>query len=241
MTAYRASRLKGLLASGLCAVTVAFGWTPVSADGQLGLRLFPSTLAIDDPFVADEIGIGVVHLKTPAGAQPSPTLTTGFEARYSKRISEALGLTLGGRLLRLDPDTGGSRTGVDNPDIELKYEIVESARHEALLSAALGWEIGGVGDRDVGAASFDIVLPTVFFAKGFGDLPESLPFLRPFALTGRVGALIPTREQSRVFTSSGVGTLQRNPDVIESGLVIEYSLPYWGSSETWGCPRCSIS
>jgi hypothetical protein len=86
----------------------------------------------------------------------------------------------------------------------------------------------GTGDTSVGAPSFDMVAPSTFFAKGFGDLPDALPFARPFALiTRRLGASIPTRASSRTFdTALATRAVHENPKVLEWGVAMEYSLPY---------------
>ena len=53
--------------------------------------------------------------------------------------------------------------------------------------------------------------PTIYFGKGLGDLPDSLPYLKPFAITGTLGESVPTSS---------------DPDSFEWGIAIEYSLPY---------------
>ena len=53
--------------------------------------------------------------------------------------------------------------------------------------------------------------PNLFFGKGLGDLPEAVRWLRPFALTGAVGAEVPLGEDSSVLTY---------------GFTVQYSLQY---------------
>ena len=50
----------------------------------------------------------------------------------------------------------------------------------------IGVDVGGTGSKEVGADSFSTWTPGLFFGKGFGDLPETLPWLRPLAITGLV-------------------------------------------------------
>jgi hypothetical protein len=59
--------------------------------------------------------------------------------------------------------------------------------------------------------------PTFNFGKGFGDLPESLPWLRPFAITSNLGVDFPTKTQS-------AGT--PNPNFFNFGFAFEYSLEF---------------
>ncbi len=167
----------------------------------------------------------MLHTRTGEKGPLPGSLLTGVEGRYSKRITDDLSISIGDGLRHLDRRRGASVIGGRNPDVEVKYELIESAAHEALLSTSLDWQIGGLGKRDVGAASFDVVEPNLFFAKGFGDLPDSLPFLRPLALTGRLGVAIPTTRTSRVNEGDTRAT-QRNADLLDWGLVVEYSIPY---------------
>jgi hypothetical protein len=53
-----------------------------------------------------------------------------------------------------------------------------------LVSAGLAWGIGRSGAVGVAANGPDTIQPGLFFGKGFGDLPNSLAWLRPFAVTG---------------------------------------------------------
>ena len=110
-----------------------------------------------------------------------------------------------------------AQTGFDNAELNLLYEFFENDKHEAIASIGLTWDIGGSGSQSIGNDSFSTWTPTFYFGKGFGDLPDSLPFLRPFAITGTLGLGIPT--------SSGTQS-DPNPDTLEWGLALEYSLIY---------------
>ncbi len=55
------------------------------------------------------------------------------------------------------------------------------------------------------------------FGKGFGDLPNSLPWLRPFALTGNLSFDFPTETETEGSP---------NPNNFNYGFAIEYSLSY---------------
>ncbi len=92
------------------------------------------------------------------------------------------------------------------------------------------WEVGGTGQKRVRAESFDVVKPAFLFGKGFGDLPEAVRFLKPFAVTGSFDAEIPTRTFTRKITVTPDGDVEidkdRNPNVFHWRLVFEYSLPY---------------
>src|SRR5262245_9035921 len=202
----------------------AWSW----AHGFAGQRFFPTTLAIDDPFVSDELSFRLRHIKEPG--EP-PTVSTEIDAEYSKRLTPRLGLSLGGSFLHLDPDEGSTENGFSNLEVGAKYQLVTSARYEALLSLGLTAEVGGTGSRSVGADSFSTLSPGLFFGKGFGDLPETVPFLRPFALTGALAGNIPTsRKTVTTLVDPLSGEISQevepHPVTLSWGITLQYNLQY---------------
>ena len=62
-----------------------------------------------------------------------------------------------------------------------------------------------------------------------GDLPQGLSFLRPLAITGVISFVIPTSAGARTFAANGQTgesevDIERNPDVLQYGFAVEYSL-----------------
>ena len=197
------------------------------AHGFAGKRFFPATLATDDPFVADELSLPTVsRRKTGANGDEPATLETDTSVDFTKRITPDFGLGLGATYLSLKPDGGGAQRGFDNLAANAKYQFYKSDEHETILSIGADWDIGNTGAKRIGADSFSTVTPTVFFGKGFGDLPEGLKVLRPFALTGAAGVAIPTRASSAAADDSGNAATVQNPDVLNLGFAVEYSLLY---------------
>jgi hypothetical protein len=207
--------------------------TLADAHGLAGKRFFPSTLAIEDPFVSDELTLpNILHIKRPASGDEPATRETEISGELSKRITQFFGFSLEGELVHLDPDEGSSRTGFGNLEVGLKWQPFTSEEHEALVSLALGWEVGGTGRKATEAESFDVVTPALLFGKGFGDLPDSVWMLRPLALTGTVGLAIPTRSQTRTVTVEDGEVeeeIERHPHVLQWGFALQYSLPYLSS------------
>jgi hypothetical protein len=193
----------------LCTFAIALTAGPVWAHGLAGQRFFPATLTIDDPFVADELSLpSVFHIKGPDGKE------TTLGAELAKTITPNLGISIGAEYTFLSPSDPeeSSTSGFQNPELAIKYSFFKSDVHETILSLSLGWEIGGVGDKDVGAESFHVLSPALLFGKGLGDLPDSLAYLRPLAITGIFGAEVP-------LTS-------KEGNSLTYGVAIEYSLPY---------------
>jgi hypothetical protein len=200
---------------------------PAAAHGLAGKRFFPATLATDDPFVADELSLPTIESrKMSASGEEPATRETGFSVDVSKRITDNLGIGFGATYKVLQPDGGDTQRGFDNLAASIKYKFYQSDEHETILSAGVDADIGGSGSKRVGAESFSTLTPRLFFGKGFGDLPESMKFARPLAVTGLVGLGIPTRSSTTSVSDEGDVSIERHPHTLEWGFAIEYSLPY---------------
>jgi hypothetical protein len=200
---------------------------PASAHGFAGKRFFPATLATEDPFVADELSLPTVaYSKQPAGEDSPATRETSFSVDVSKRVTENLGLGFGATYKQLRPDEGDTQRGFDNLAASVKYKFYQNDEHETLLSVGIDWDIGGSGSKRVGAESFSTITPTLFFGKGFGDLPAEAKFLRPLAVTGLVGIGIPSRAGTTTVSDEGDVSVERHPHTLQWGFAIQYSLPY---------------
>jgi len=213
--------LKGLLVACVYFLALVAWGGEASAHGFAGKRFFPATLTIDDPFVADELSLPTASYQKSADG----TKETDFEFEFSKRITTDFGVSLSETLIRLIPRGDTPRTGFGNLEVGGKYQVFTSAPHETILSLGLDAEIGGTGRKAVGADSFTTVTPAFFYGKGFGDLPESVAFLKPLALTGVLGVALPTRAKNETITDDGVD-IERNPHILQWGFAVEYSLPY---------------
>ena len=141
-------------------------------------------------------------------------------------------MSLGGTFQSLDPeDQKKSTVGFDNMEVALKYVFFKDAEHEALVAAGVGWDVGGTGNRRrVDAESFDTITPSLFFGKGFGDLPDSLDYAKPLALTGVFGVAMPTTGSSKRVKIGDDGDIdverELHPDVAKWGFSLQYNLQY---------------
>jgi hypothetical protein len=206
-----------------CAIGRAFG------HGFAGARFFPATLSTDDPFVSDELSLPTVStIRTP---ENGGTREKDVSVDISKRITPNFAIEIGDTFTALNPHEGPAVNGFGNLELSGKYQLLKNGVHEAIVSIGLGVEVGGTGSRSVGADSFSTWTPGIFFGKCFGDLPAELSFLKPFALTGQLGIAIPTSASTRSVTvDAQTGEreteIERNPDVLEWGFALEYSLIY---------------
>ena len=201
------------------------------AHGFAGKRFFPSTLAIEDPFVNDEFSLIVAHIKEPGEGDEPPTVATEIEAEYAKTIFPSFAIALGGSYNHLDPDGDeDDRNGLGNLEVGAKYQFFTSPEREALLSVGLEAEVGGTGDSDAEAAEHSTISPALFFGKGFGDLPESSWLARPLALTGFFGGNVPTEGRTVVLTVGEDGEVEEeiedNPTTLGWGFTVQYNLNY---------------
>ena len=224
-------RGKSLLAYACALASVLAASTPALAHGLIGKRFFPATLATDDPFVSDELSLPTIsYLKLRGTDEAPPTHQIDLSAEFSKRLSPDLGVSLSGTFTILDPDGGSAVSGFDNLEVAAKYVFFKSAAHELLLALGLSWDVGGTGSKKVDAESFDTWTPQLFFGKGFGDLPDSLELLKPFAVTGAIGVAIPSRKFNKIRETEDDGTVitekEKNPTVVQWGFTFQYNLQY---------------
>jgi hypothetical protein len=201
----------------------------------VGNRFFPATLGIDDPGVNDELSLPTVDsFKT--GDDP-PVRQRDISAEFSKRITEDFAISFGTTytfLGPMDPTVAGAN-GFQNLDTTFKYRLFKDPVHEFVMSVGLSVEWGGTGAANVGAESFNTYIPNIYFGKGFGDLPDTLSWIRPVAITGQVGYAIPGRNSTTTFSvdpDSGDLTVDTefHPRVLNWGGTLQYSMPYLKSA-----------
>ena len=212
---------------------------PAAAHGVAGARFFPATIATDDPFVADELSLPTIaRSKT---ADDPAARETDVSGEWSKRLTKDLGVSFAGAWTQVEAPGQPRVSGFQNLETTLKYQLLTSAEHEAIVSAGLSAEWGGTGSAAVGAERFGVVTPTLYFGKGFGDLPGNLSWARPLAVTGTVGYAVPTHAH----------VLEEDPDCpacapvrlgttrsLEWGFAFEYSLRYLQSQvKDLGLPK----
>ncbi|MGE5271680.1 MAG: hypothetical protein ACM3JG_18630 [Thiohalocapsa sp.] len=129
---------------------------------------------------------------------------------WAKTLTERLGIAIEENWTRLDRVKRSTWSAMQNLDTEVKYLAVVDQPHEFLLTLGVDREWGGTGAQRVGAFAAGATTPRLYFGKGLGDL--DIGRLRPFAVAGLVGYQA-ADEAPR-------------PDLVQAGLVVEYSIPY---------------
>jgi hypothetical protein len=205
---------------GLVLAIILFAPASSWAHGFAGQRFFPTTFQVDDPFISDEFSILINRSK---GADAK---TTEIDIDYSKRIVPNFGLEFHEAYLHQRASDGSSANGWDNLGVGAKWQFLTNAPHELILSVGTDFDIGGTGAHQI-SDSFTTISPGLFFGKGFGDLPASLGFFRPFAITGVVGGSFPTRSANiSIDPDTGEPIAERNPTTLNWAFSLQYSLMY---------------
>jgi hypothetical protein len=224
-----------LLRAGLPGLAIALAPWSAGAHEIVGNRFFPATIAIDDPGVNDELAVPTVDaFKT--GDVPS-IRQRDVSGEFSKRITEDFAIALGSTYTFLSPTdpTAPGANGFQNLETTFKYRLFKSPLHEFVMSVGLSVEWGGSGSSAVGADPFNTYTPTMWFGKGFGDLPDAFSWIRPIAVTGQVGYAIPARNSTTTFgidpdSGNVTADTEFHPRVLNWGGTIQYSMPYLKSA-----------
>jgi hypothetical protein len=213
----------------IAAAVLAASQSGAFAHCFVGGRFFPATLGIDDPCVADEMSLPTIAWSKSGDEPPVRQLDVGVE--YDKRITEYFGVSVASAWTHLSQPGMPSQSGFQNLETSLKYQFLTLPQYEFVASAALSVEWGNTGAAGVGAESFTTYTPTLFFGKGFGDLPDSAGWLRAFGLTGQVGYAIPSSSSSvTVDPDTGDVSIDNHPRFLRYGATLQYSMPYLKSS-----------
>jgi hypothetical protein len=220
------SRLGGLptisilLAALVWAVTAREG----RAHGIAGNRLFAGTLTFDDPAITDELVLPdftrLTHRADGGGVVTDYVVGGGFARLLTPNLS------FGADSAWIERHRAGSpsQSGFDATTVSLKASTYEDDPHETLAAARLGWRIPHSGQARVDGDAPGALAPGFFFGKGFGDLPDRLSFLRPFAIAGGVEAEFPTGNTN-------------DPNLINWAFAIEFSPLYLTDRFTGGPPK----
>jgi hypothetical protein len=203
------------LAAACAALPASFLPSTAHAHGFAGDRFFPATLLTDDPFVADEMSLPSA-IFNPHG--PDGSKEIDLETDLSKRLTPDIGITLRDQWQHLQPKGSPSATGFGTFNAELDWEFFKNGPHEATAMVGVNSSWAHTGRvQALGADDFTTLSPLIDFGKGFGDLPDSVPWLRPIAVTGNLSVDFPTKTES-----AG----NPNPNNFNYGFAFEYSLPY---------------
>jgi hypothetical protein len=181
----------------------------------VGPRVFPVTLTIDDPGVADEATLPQVVLAP--GSDGSHDYAIQWE--YDKTITPTTALIYNQGYDILTQRGAKTATGFENVVITGKWQAYTNANTESVVSLGVIREFGGgAATQSIGGDSYGATAPTIYFGQGGGFLP--VPLLRPLAVTGELSYFFADRRLNSSGDNNG------NPDFWSGGIAIQYSIPY---------------
>ncbi|HUI20723.1 MAG TPA: hypothetical protein VLZ74_06730 [Methylocella sp.] len=206
-------------ASAFAAAAIFAGVGPASAHTIIGNRIFPATLAIDDPGVDDELTIPTFAYSFNSTTTYPPmdgTQNYEFNLYYAKRITSDLQVSIDSTFLHAVNPRANGWEGIET---EVKDQIMVNTEHEFVVSLAVAEAWGASGTPGI-APQYTTITPKAFIGKGFGDLENE--WLRPFAVTGEIDYDVPT--VSNIYNNNIL--IQQNPTTLDYGFTIQYSLNY---------------
>ena len=225
------------VAAGLYAL---LGGSAAHAHAIAGARVFPVTLTIDDPGVADEASVPTfTYQRLPNDPDTGHGFQYNLSAEFDKRITEHFGVGINDGYTVQTHQADKTQTGFQDINIILKYQAWVNAPHEAIVSVGVIRELARTGTAHIGADQYGSTTPTAYFGKGFGDVP--IPALRPFAVTGTIGFTVADKKLKTI--NPGVSDLGANAqggvtglaaqqfntgyaNRLVGGLSVQYSMPY---------------
>ena len=213
-------------AGAIAAAATLAGIGPALSHTIVGNRVFPATLAIDDPGVNDELGLPMFSYIP----NPDDSNEYDFNFAYQKTITYDLSFSIADTFTHLTnalkPDgTIGTLNGWKNLRTQLKYVPYQNAEHEFIVSVAGSVEWGDTGNASLGVDPFSSITAKAFVGKGFGDVP--FDWLRPFAVTGEIDYTWSTHPIDVTGVDSfGNVLISQTPNRLTYGATLQYSLLY---------------
>ena len=203
-----------LAAGALGSAFVALGTAVAHAHAVCGDRVFPATLAIDDPGVFDELALPTVSY-VPFNSDGAHEWDASFS--WTKTITPGLSVVIGSGPTWEHP--GGY--GWNPLDTELQYQALCVPDTEFMFKVGFDISWAGTGTGILaGSGGQNTYSPLVDGGLGFGWLPPALKNLRPFAITA---------EFSTTSPGEAVTASVPNVSTFNWGFTLQYSLPYFNS------------
>jgi hypothetical protein len=214
-----------------CAVVPSLSASPALAHAVCGSRVYPVTLTLDDPGVADEVTIPqVVYTRSAAdgGTGPGHDTTVAFE--YDKRLTEEIGFAFNDDYNVNQTNGAKTQTGWDDLTVTAKWAKCVDPDHGFQLGFGVIREFGRTGTSHIGSDEYGNTAPTVYLGKGLEEIP--VPLLQPLQLSGELSYSIAdkaiktftTTNNTTGLTSSRSNNGSTNQWI--GAFSVQYSIPY---------------
>jgi hypothetical protein len=211
------------VAPGLCLFALPALVFPSAAlaHAVCGSRVYPVTLTLDDPGVADEVTIPqVVYTRSAADGGPGPGHDVAYQFEYDKRLTDEIGFAFNDNFNVNQTDHAKTETGWDDLVVTAKWAKCLSPDHDFILGFGVIREFGHTGTTHTGADVYGNTAPTVYFGKDLEEIP--VPLLQPIAFTGELSYAIADKGLKYESAQFNNG----NPNEVVGGLSIQYSVPF---------------
>ncbi len=223
--------------------------TSALAHAVCGSRVYPVTLTLDDPGVADEITIPqIVYTRAAADGGPGPGHDTSVQFEYDKRVTDTFGFALNDNYNINQTNNAKTETGWDNLTVTGKWAKCLSPDHDFILGLGIIREFGHTGTTHTGADAYGNTAPTVYFGKDLDEI--AIPALQPIAFTGEFSYALADRELKNtqvmspdpvVPSMTPLTSLQfnsGNPNAVIGAFSVQYSIPFLQAQvEDYGLPE----
>src|SRR4030088_3814863 len=167
----------------------------------VGDRYFPSTLATTVPTAADFYNPPYFVKLLDTATTPS-TREIDIPTTYSRLVTKDWSVFFTETFRILDVANKGRLSGFDNLVIGTQYQLYTNPEHQFVFTVGGTAAIGGTGAPGI-ASSFSTLTPTLYIGKGFGDLPDSVAWLRPLTISATAAVAVPTESSTLTSTSFG--------------------------------------
>src|ERR1700692_5135719 len=149
----------------LALLFAALPFTQAFAHCFVGAPFLPSTLATDDPCVADEMWLPTISWSRTADMPPATEWDVG--ADISKRITQDFGVSLSETWVHIRGPGGPTMAGFDNLQTAAQYQLLKDGSHELAVLLGLVVDWGSTGAINSGIATPDSALtPPPHFLRG---------------------------------------------------------------------------
>ena len=205
--------------------------SPLYAHAVCGSRVYPVTLTLDDPGVADEVTIPqITYTRAAAGDGPGPSHDVNVAFEYDKRITENFGVGFNDDYNINQQNNAKTQTGWDDFSVTLKWAKCVDPDADLQLGFGVIREFGRPGTSHIGADQYGNTAPTMYIGKGLDEIP--VPMLQPLQFTGELSYSIADKEAKQFNTTdltTGLVTTRENNGYANSwagAFSVQYSIPY---------------
>ncbi len=200
---------------------------PAAAHAVCGSRVYPVTLTLDDPGVADEVTIPqVTYSRAAADGGPGPGHDTNIAFEYDKRVTDEFGFAFNDDYSVNQQDNAKTQAGWDDLTITAKWAKCVDPDRDFQLGFGIIREFGRTGTSHIGADQYGNTAPTVYLGKGLDFIP--VPMLQPLQVTGEFSYAFADKEYKQ-FTDTMTGAAtgnNGNANAWIGSFSIQYSIPY---------------